>query len=461
MGTKKKVPSKIVLDTETFGPTASAWIEFAETRLVGQPRIVRAFAEVIEKMDAGFYEPEAPLVSILIVGPSGVGKTESLKVLSEFLWGIRDGMIRIDGSNYTSKHDVARISGAPPGYIGYDEDPEITQRKLDKPAFDSLRDMFLSSCSEEKLKTLAQLLKKRRELFQEIQHLYSLGARYPNKDLVAFDKEAEEIKEKIAAIGVPDYESFLLAGERFFSILHIDEIEQADKALYNTLYRVLDEGRLTLSRKGNRNKGIFEDSDDGGFSDEVDFVGTIIGVTSNLGTEEIEKELRRMQGKEFSLGIGGNAVLSPDELDNRVYEICMEALRKYFPVPFLNRFDIIVAARPLYRDSLEIILIQEIRKLAIRLMEEWDIPLGITISKGARDLIIEESSDKLEEGARLLRRKVRSHITLQIAQFRNNGTIEPGDFIEIRTKKVRGARRLEFVKVPSKLTPKLIEFVEK
>ncbi|MFX6652719.1 AAA family ATPase, partial [Acinetobacter baumannii] len=90
-------------------------------RLVGQDEAVRAVADAVRLSRAGLREGSKPVVTFLFLGPTGVGKTELAKALAESIYGDEGALLRIDMSEYGERHTVARLVGAPPGYIGYDE----------------------------------------------------------------------------------------------------------------------------------------------------------------------------------------------------------------------------------------------------------------------------------------------------------------------------------------------------
>src|SRR5438093_5066784 len=90
-------------------------------RVVGQEEAVAAVASAIRRSRAGLSDPNRPIGSFLFLGPTGVGKTELAKALAEFLFDDERAMVRIDMGEYQEKHTVARLIGAPPGYVGYDE----------------------------------------------------------------------------------------------------------------------------------------------------------------------------------------------------------------------------------------------------------------------------------------------------------------------------------------------------
>ncbi|HXE31460.1 MAG TPA: ATP-dependent chaperone ClpB, partial [Terriglobales bacterium] len=102
-------------------------------RLVGQEEAVEAVADAIRRSRAGLGDPRRPIGSFLFLGPTGVGKTELARALAEFLFDDEHAMIRLDMSEYMEKHSVARLIGAPPGYVGYEEGGQLTERVRRRP----------------------------------------------------------------------------------------------------------------------------------------------------------------------------------------------------------------------------------------------------------------------------------------------------------------------------------------
>lgn len=102
-------------------------------RVVGQDEAVIAVSNAVRRARAGLQDPNRPLGSFLFLGPTGVGKTELARALAEFLFDDEQAMIRIDMSEYMEKHSVARLIGAPPGYVGYDEGGQLTEAVRRKP----------------------------------------------------------------------------------------------------------------------------------------------------------------------------------------------------------------------------------------------------------------------------------------------------------------------------------------
>ena len=102
-------------------------------RVVGQTEAVRAVSDAVRRARAGVADPDRPTGSFLFLGPTGVGKTELAKALAEFLFDDERAMVRIDMSEYSEKHSVARLVGAPPGYVGYDQGGQLTEAVRRRP----------------------------------------------------------------------------------------------------------------------------------------------------------------------------------------------------------------------------------------------------------------------------------------------------------------------------------------
>src|SRR5216117_1105521 len=109
--------------------------EHLHLRVVGQDEAIKAVANAVRRARAGLQDPNRPLGSFLFLGPTGVGKTELSRALAEFLFDDENAMIRIDMSEYMEKHTVARLIGAPPGYVGYEEGGQLSEAVRRKPTY--------------------------------------------------------------------------------------------------------------------------------------------------------------------------------------------------------------------------------------------------------------------------------------------------------------------------------------
>ena len=280
-------------------------------RVIGQPEAVRRVTETILRSRVGLSDPNRPYGSFLFLGPTGVGKTELTKALAEFLFDSDDAMIRIDMSEFMEKHSVARLIGAPPGYVGYEEGGYLTEAVRRKP----------------------------------------------------------------------------------YSVILLDEVEKAHPDVFNVLLQVLDDGRMT-----------------DGQGRTVDFKNTVIVMTSNLGSQEIQA----MQG----------------EPHDKVKDAVMQEVKQHFRPEFINRIDEIVVFNALDTKAIRAIAKIQIDKLAKRVAAQ-DVVLDVT--DAALDEIAKVGFDPLY-GARPLKRAVQEHIENEVARLLLEGKAAPKDHVVVDSK---------------------------
>src|SRR5207244_2628079 len=102
-------------------------------RVIGQPVAVEAVSNALRRSRAGLQDPNRPIGTFLFIGPTGVGKTELARALAEFMFDSEQAIVRLDMSEYMEKHTVARLIGAPPGYVGYEEGGQLTEAVRRRP----------------------------------------------------------------------------------------------------------------------------------------------------------------------------------------------------------------------------------------------------------------------------------------------------------------------------------------
>jgi ATP-dependent Clp protease ATP-binding subunit ClpB len=282
--------------------------EHLHSRVVGQDEAVRLVSDAIRRSRAGLSDAGRPYGSFLFLGPTGVGKTELSKALAEFLFDSEDHLIRIDMSEYMERHSVARLIGAPPGYVGYEEGGQLTELVRRKP----------------------------------------------------------------------------------YSVILLDEVEKAHNDVFNVLLQVLDDGRMT-----------------DGQGRTVDFRNTVIVMTSNLGSHDIQ----RMAGQDPDL----------------IKEAVMAEVRKHFRPEFVNRIDEIVVFQALDRRQIEAIARIQLRRLEARLAAQ---DLKLVISDAALAEIAKVGFDPVY-GARPLKRAIQHQIENPIAKLLLEGKVGPKDVIPV------------------------------
>jgi ATP-dependent Clp protease ATP-binding subunit ClpC len=171
-------------------------------RIIGQHDAITAVSKAIRRTRAGLKDPRRPSGSFIFLGPSGVGKTETAKALTEFLFGNEDALIQLDMSEYMEKHTVSRLVGSPPGYVGYDEGGQLTEAVRRKPFSVVLFDE-IEKAHPDVFNTLLQILEEGRLTDAQgrtvdfkntvIIMTSNLGTRDLHKKAVGFHIEDEEV----------------------------------------------------------------------------------------------------------------------------------------------------------------------------------------------------------------------------------------------------------------------------
>ena len=276
-------------------------------RVIGQSEALKAVANAVRRARAGLQDPNRPVGSFIFLGPTGVGKTETARALAEFLFDDEHAMIRLDMSEYMEKHAVARMIGAPPGYVGYEEGGQLTEAIRRRP----------------------------------------------------------------------------------YAVVLFDEIEKAHPDVFNVLLQILDDGRLTDS-KGRT----------------VDFKNTVLIMTSNLGSREIQ---------------------DADGDEEEMREAVLQELRANFKPEFLNRIDDIVIFHQLSREQIGQIIDVQLERLLTMLRER---NIQLVLDDSARQLLAREGYDP-NYGARPLKRAIQTLIQNPLAVKLLNAEVLPGQTVKV------------------------------
>jgi ATP-dependent Clp protease ATP-binding subunit ClpB len=284
--------------------------ESLSKRVIGQSEAVISVSNAVRRSRAGLSDPNRPNGSFLFLGPTGVGKTELCKALASFLFDSEEAMVRIDMSEFMEKHSVARLIGAPPGYVGYEEGGYLTEAVRRRP----------------------------------------------------------------------------------YALLLLDEIEKAHPDVFNILLQVLEDGRLT-----------------DGQGRTVDFRNTVIVMTSNLGSDLIQK-------------------LAGESNYEAMKHSVMEVVGGHFRPEFINRIDETVVFHPLAKEQIRGIASIQLQLLNRRLQER---DLQLIISDDVMDKLTEIGFDPVY-GARPLKRAIQQHLENPLAQEILQGKFLPGTVINSR-----------------------------
>lgn len=223
-------------------------------RLIGQTQAVRAVSDAVRRSRAGIADPDRPTGSFLFLGPTGVGKTELAKALADFLFDDERAMVRIDMSEYSEKHSVARLVGAPPGYVGYEEGGQLTEAVRRRPYTVVLLDE-VEKAHPEVFDILLQVLDDGRltdgqgrtvDFRNTILVLTSnLGSQYLVDPTTGEAEKKQQVLEVVRSSFKPEFLN-RLDDLVVFSALSQEELSRIARLQINGLARRLAERRLTL-----------------------------------------------------------------------------------------------------------------------------------------------------------------------------------------------------------------------
>ncbi|WP_033322110.1 ATP-dependent chaperone ClpB [Streptomyces yerevanensis] len=223
-------------------------------RLIGQTEAVRTVSDAVRRTRAGIADPDRPTGSFLFLGPTGVGKTELAKALADFLFDDERAMVRIDMSEYSEKHSVARLVGAPPGYVGYEEGGQLTEAVRRRPYSVVLLDEVEKAHSEV-FDILLQVLDDGRltdgqgrtvDFRNAILILTSnLGSQFLVDPITSEEEKKEQVLEVVRASFKPEFLN-RLDDLVVFSALTKPELKRIARLQIDRLTKRLAERRLTL-----------------------------------------------------------------------------------------------------------------------------------------------------------------------------------------------------------------------
>jgi ATP-dependent Clp protease ATP-binding subunit ClpB len=223
-------------------------------RVIGQDEAVRAVSDAVRRTRAGIADPDRPTGSFLFLGPTGVGKTELAKALAEFLFDDERAMIRIDMSEYSEKHSVARLVGAPPGYVGYEEGGQLTEAVRRRPYSLVLLDE-VEKAHPEVFDILLQVLDDGRltdgqgrtvDFRNTILVLTSnMGSQFLIEQTVPFEQRQEQVMAVVRQSFKPEFLN-RLDDVVMFQPLQPSELEQIVDLQVQAMQSRLDSRRITL-----------------------------------------------------------------------------------------------------------------------------------------------------------------------------------------------------------------------
>ena len=294
VSTMTRIPVMKVAESE--GKKLLKMNDALSEKIIGQNQAIEILSKAIQRSRAGLKREGRPIGVYLFLGPTGVGKTETVKELANYLFTKQDSLVRLDMSEYGERFAMSRLIGAPPGYVGYEEGGELTEKVRRNP----------------------------------------------------------------------------------YSVVLFDEIEKAHPDIFNLLLQLFDEGVLTDN-----------------YGRKIDFQNTIIILTSNIGTKEIQNA--------SSFGFNDEPdVIKDDKVKGRI----LEKVKNVFNPEFINRIDETVIFNTLSKENvLKIIDLQ-----LVDLKRNLDkIGFSVSITKKAKEFLADRGFSS-EYGARNLKREIQSSL---------------------------------------------------
>lgn len=407
---------RIELDSRTPGTTQKELEAMFHEFIVGQDRAIRRLARRLlyaNVMEGRLRDKTKPAGSFFYLGPTGVGKTRLVEVFAHLLFGRFDAMLKIDCSELKQSHELSRLIGAPPGYIGHNKEPKLSQRRLDYWGFHSqLGDSGLKREIEKIWEKLAGLEARRGHL----QHLKE----EPSRGQLPEEKEINVEIGKLRKLRTRLQRQAEYRPGAYPAILLFDEIERAHPDLFDLLLQVHDKATLTTH----------EMRDDG--NNQVLFHNTFIFYTSNIAQRELRRLIRN-SGIGYSPG-----QMSDEELDDTIWKTALGQLEKRFSSEFLGRIgkeNIIVFShltRGQVSESLNRIVIPDFIKRFTA-----SFPVTITITHTAQNYLVDESFDvknrafgmRSLEGA--FRKNIEESLVGLTTKSEEEGGIIAGDVVSV------------------------------
>src|SRR6266404_2041062 len=328
------------LDTKKRSSTSRHFEDALRQKIVGQDEAVQALVELYQVFCAGLHAPGRPVGNLLFLGPTGSGKTRIVEAAAEILFGDSRALIKVDCAEFQHSHEIAKLIGSPPGYLGHREThPLLSQEALNR-------------------------------------------------------HHTEKVK---------------------ISFVLFDEIEKASDALWNLLLGILDKATLTL-----------------GDNCRVDFLCSLIFMTSNLGAAEMGSILRP------NLGFAASEIERKhesgqldDSTTDKISRAGVEAARRKFTQEFMNRIDKIVVFKSLGQAELGKVLGLELGILQQRILNSATTnPFVFSLTEEAKDYLLQEGTD-IKYGARHLKRAIDRALVHPMSNLIATQQVRTGDLIKV------------------------------
>lgn len=406
--------------------------EIIHKRLINQEMAVDAVAQAVRRGRAGLKSAARPIGSFVFLGPTGVGKTELAKTLADVLFGSEDLMIRFDMTEYMEKHEVAKLLGAPPGYVGYEEGGKLTEAVRRKPYSVVLFDE-IEKAHPDIFNIMLQILDDGR-LTDNKGHVVSfkntvvictsnIGTKLIQEEMIkAADVEEKEEEEENNKKGKEDAdkddeEKVEDGGEDKTEGKMVGQAKEIDVKNSPVAKSDGESAKGKTKKKADKKQESVE-KDEKQSTEQVDGAKKPEGELPEETNEKVdEKKDEKKQAKKDSFV--------------EIREKVMGELLKFFKPELVNRFDEVIVFEPLkYEHIAEIVKLQF--KALTKLMEDQEI--GFYYTDDVIEVIVQAGFDPLF-GARPLKRAIQKLIENPISNLIITGKAKPADVVRIKVDK--------------------------
>ncbi|MDO8504777.1 MAG: AAA family ATPase [Candidatus Liptonbacteria bacterium] len=400
----------VELDTSRISDRAMDFKIFLEKEYVGQERAVKRLVQAYDFALSPIRDTTKPIFIGPCFGPSGVGKSFLARCVAKYFFEDPSALTFIDCTKLTQGHEVSVLTGAPPGYLGYDNKndasrrnpPKLAQEKIDKHAADCLQKHLARKKELQALQEKLDELKKLHDFTAAEKPIASAGnVNQKLRNIMDLMEETEELYTTVAR--KLSREILRKTDGKFFSVILFDEFEKAHSNLHDNIMTIGDTGQLVL------------------MNDQItSFENSFVFLTSNLGSKAMDKLQR---GGSKSIGFGSS---SKQSAKDEIYAAVVGEMKNYFKTEFLGRLqrDIIVF-RPLRSAEMEEILKRFLEKIGFDLLIK--IGAHLTIGYDVKTYILEDAAEHPEYGARPLEQAVDHLLQKPMARLVSSGQVGKSD----------------------------------
>lgn len=394
------------------------YIKFFDRFIIDQRRAKEKLSSKLAAWKHGLSDKDKPASILLLPGPSGVGKTYLVRIFAKLLIGDMNAFTRIDCSNLQESHTISRLLGSPPGYVGYNEEAEISQERLDR----HYKERHPHVQTEEEKRKIEEYNNKLFLLMQEVEDLkndhdnekdknkkiqISLLIRKKQKEFVDLHKEQEAFIKKTEN-----------KNSKCPSILLFDEIEKIHPSITRALLPIFDTGETKLAN-----------------GKTVDFRNCFIFMTSNIGARKLA-DMQRGKGR---IGFGTKTNAEEKEEDKNIYQTVIEEIMHsdHFPTELVGRIgkENIVVFHSLKESGIRSIIDLQIKEMEKRI-QIASPGTKLIFSQALKDFLFAETQDPVNKalGARPIESVIKAKILdplMNLVIKNKDGGIIAGDKVRI------------------------------